>query len=130
MAPITGFYGALAALWLVVLAANVIRNRWHHKVGLGDGDNPHMLRAMRIHANAAEYIPIVLIVMMLFELEHGAPLQLHISGIALIAGRVAHTWGLSRSSGASIGRASGIVLTLVAILIPSVGILIKTYAHS
>lgn len=130
MAPITGFYGALAALLLIVLAANVIRNRGRHKVGLGDGDNPHMMRAVRIHANAVEYVPITLIVMMLFELERGAPLQLHISGIALIAGRVAHVWGLSHSSGISLGRASGIVLTFVAILIPSVGILIKTYAHS
>lgn len=63
MAPITSFYGALAALLWVVLASNVILKRNRHQVGMGDGGNLHLARAVRVHANAVEYVPITLILM-------------------------------------------------------------------
>lgn len=67
---------------------------------------------------------------MLFELEHGRALQLHIGGLALVGGRIVYPIGLSRRSGNSCGRALGIAATFVAILLPATGILMKTDAQS
>ncbi|MEH8130210.1 MAPEG family protein [Aeromonas veronii] len=50
-------YAALLALLFVLLSIRTIRTRHSRKVALGHGDDPAMLRAMRVHANFAEYDP-------------------------------------------------------------------------
>nr|WP_265324035.1 MAPEG family protein [Aeromonas veronii] len=50
-------YAALLALLFVLLSIRTIRTRHSRKVALGHGDDPAMLRAMRVHANFAEYVP-------------------------------------------------------------------------
>lgn len=68
MPQITALYTALCLLLLLALAVNVVRNRLRHSVSLGDGANKDVSLAMRTHANAAEYMPIVLIAMALLEI--------------------------------------------------------------
>jgi len=53
--PITALYAAILAIILTALAINVTIHRGKLKVPLGLGDNPIMLRMIRIHGNAAEY---------------------------------------------------------------------------
>ncbi len=122
---ITALYAAISALVILVFALNVMRARGVYRVGLGDGGNPDMQRAIRVHGNAIEYVPIALIVMLLYELMHGSPLLLHISGVCLVLGRIAHAIGVLKSSGTSSGRFIGIVGAFVAIAAPSIGILVK-----
>lgn len=111
LTPITALYAALLALLLVVLGLQVVRTRIREKVSLGDGNNPAMLAAMRVHANAAETIPVALLLMLLLELNGGGPIGLHLAGGVLLAGRVMHAWGLTRPRKVNRWRQLGMVLT-------------------
>jgi uncharacterized membrane protein YecN with MAPEG domain len=128
MAPITALYGSLAGILLLVFASYAIVMRGRRRVGLGDGGDPAMLCAIRIHGNAAEYIPITVILMALFELLHGSPTALHVAGLCMVIGRIAHAIGLAGSANTSIGRLLGITSAFVAILIPAIGSLTKLFA--
>ena len=69
-----------------------------------------------MHANAVEWALPVLLLMLVAELNRAAPLLLHACGVALVAGRVLHAMGLSRSGGLSFGRFVGTGLTWIALL--------------
>lgn len=117
---ITALYAGLNALILLVLAIRVARQRGISKVGLGTGGDTVLERASRIHGNAAENIPIVLILLGLAEACGSTPFLLHGIGIALTLGRLLHVWGLIQSSGASVGRAAGMGLTWLALAVGAV----------
>lgn len=114
--PVTTLYAAILTLILVALAVNVTLHRRKLKVSLGAGSNPVMLRMMRIHGNAAEYIPIAVLLMLVYELNGGAHTILHLCGCALILGRVLHAAGLWNGDGQSAGRAIGQSLTWLTML--------------
>ncbi|HJU25752.1 MAG TPA: MAPEG family protein [Rhodanobacteraceae bacterium] len=117
MMHITGLYAALGALLIVVLAVRVVWLRNTQKVGIGTGGNERLARAVRTHANAIEYLPIALLLLLILEMDQTQPWLLHLFGIVLILGRVLHAIGLSNSPGLSFGRAAGITLTLLVILV-------------
>ena len=100
MVPVTAFYAALAALFLVYLGSRVTFCRRRHKVGLGDGGNHELSVLIRAHANAVENIPITLLLMLFAELNGLATVHLHTIGILLIATRLLHALGFIRSGGA------------------------------
>ncbi len=114
--PVTACYAAVLALILMALAINVTVYRWRNRVPLGQGGNAHMLRMVRMHGNAAEYIPIGLLLMAVYELNGGSRAVLHALGTMLIIGRLLHAWGLAHTAAPSFGRASGQVLTWLAIV--------------
>lgn len=93
----TGIYAALAALLVVGLARNVIRLRRQYHVALGDGGNEDLLAAIRAHANAVEYLPIGLLLLLIFELNRGPNWLLHILGGLFIIGRLIHAYGVSKA---------------------------------
>ena len=108
--PVTALYVAVAAVWLIVLTLPIVVLRQRHGVGLGAGGRADLKRAQRVHANAAEWMPLGLLLILVCELL-GAPLWLlHAQGGLLVAGRGLHALGLWRSSGRSFGRASGVLL--------------------
>jgi uncharacterized membrane protein YecN with MAPEG domain len=113
---ITPLYVALAAIILLVLTFRVIRLRRRLEIGLGTGGDAEMEKAVRGHGNFTEYAPIGLIVLASAELSGAAGAWVHAIGILLIGGRLLHAWGLSQSRGYSIGRSTGIVLTVTALL--------------
>lgn len=114
--PVTSLYAAIGAFWLVLLSLRVIWLRNVERVGIGHEQNPRMARAVRVHGNAAEYLPLALILLALAELNGVSPPWLHGCGIALLAGRFIHAFGLGRTAGRSLGRIFGMVLTFAAIL--------------
>ena len=93
----TGIYAALAALLVVGLARNVIRLRRQYQVALGDGGNEDLLAAIRAHANAVEYLPIGLLLLLIFELNRGPIWLLHILCGLFIVGRLIHAYGVSKA---------------------------------
>ena len=115
-AMITALYASLCAIIIVALGIKTISLRLKTQTGLGDGDNDNLRRAMRVHGNATEYIPIALILMYLAELGGTAAMWLHGAGVLLIVSRCAHAWGLGRSSGSSVGRTAGTMGTFTVIL--------------
>ena len=117
---ITGLYASLLGLLFVGLAFNIIRLRLRFKVGIGDGGNEALEKAIRVHGNFAEYIPMALIMLGIYEINGANPMWLHILGAILFIGRVLHAIGLSKTSGVTKQRQIGmislfIVLTVLAI---------------
>lgn len=118
---VTALYAALAALLLLLLAGRVVLARWRYRTSLGIGSEPGMERAVRVHANFVEYVPLALLLMALAE-ANGAPgVGLHGTGLVLIASRLLHAWGLSRVSGRSFGRFYGTAGTWLVLLLLALG---------
>lgn len=108
------FWVALHILLLLILSALVVGLRQKHKVALGDDGIPELARAIRAFGNASEYIPAGLAAIIVLSLVEARPLPVHVVGLTLFAGRVAHAVGLSTSGGATIARAAGIAITWLA----------------
>jgi uncharacterized protein len=113
---ITGLYAAIAALLITIFAVRVTLRRRAVKVGIGNGGDAILAQRIRVHANAAEYLPLALILLLILELNQTVPLLLHVFGCALIAGRILHAWGLSTSAGVTPGRGIGMLLTWATIV--------------
>jgi len=113
---ITAIYAAISALLIVVLSFRVIRLRLSTRTGIGDGGHQDLARCIRAHANAVEYLPLALLLLLLVEWNQTLPLVVHGFGIALVLGRLLHAIGLSRSTGASPPRFIGMLLTLLCLL--------------
>ena len=113
---ISGIYIALAALLVLVLSARVVVRRFAVRVGIGDGDDRELRKRIRVQANAIEYLPIALLLLLALEWNQTRPEILHACGITLIVARIAHAIGLSLSSGTSFGRLVGITLTFLVML--------------
>jgi hypothetical protein len=101
-------------LWCAVIAAlnigfqaMVIRQRLVSRVGLGDGGKPEMIRAIRIHGNFLEQVPLVLAGLGLLAWSGASPLWIHAAGGLFVATRLAYAYGLNRTSGSSPGRMAG-----------------------
>lgn len=112
---VTALYAGLNGLILLVLAVRVARQRGISKVSIGTGGDEALERASRVHGNAVENIPIVLILLGVAEACGSGVVFLHGIGIALTLGRLLHAWGLTRSPNESFGRAAGIILTWFAL---------------
>ncbi|MEY2839343.1 MAG: hypothetical protein RJB60_1642 [Pseudomonadota bacterium] len=104
-------YAALLALMYIYLSARTISVRRRVQVALGPGDNPEMLRAMRVHANFAEYVPLALILIYLVEAQGSAAWLVHALGASLLLGRCLHAYGVSQVKETFTFRVSGMVLT-------------------
>jgi len=115
MPAATALYAGLIALLLLVLAARVSALRRRHGVGLGDGGQRDLHRAIRVHGNAVEWAIIGVLLLLVAELNRASPWLLHGAGVALVAGRVLHAVGLSGSPGYSFGRFAGSAVSWVAV---------------
>lgn len=109
---VAALYAGVNILILLVLAVLVVAGRRKHKITLGHGDNEAFTRAVRAHANAAEYIPAGLVGIVLLALfDPATPIWLlHAAGISLTLGRILHGWGLHTGT-LNFGRMFGMVLT-------------------
>lgn len=121
--PVTALYAGLFGLWLLALSYEVVRRRQRHAVSLGSGGVPALEHAIRAHGNAVETVPLGLILLGLAE-GMGMPVWLlHLSGLALLAGRVMHGLHfvtLPRRMGL---RFWGMILTIAPIGALSVGLI-------
>ncbi len=111
---IAAIYAGVNILILLVLAVLVARARQTHKITLGVADNRDVVRAVRAHGNAAEYIPAGLVGIVVLALFEGSPLWLlHASGISLTLGRIIHGFGL-HTGALNLARRLGVALTWLA----------------
>lgn len=115
MPVVTSLYAALLALLLVVLAVAVVRVRKGERIGIGTGGSDRLGRAVRVHGNFTEYVPMALLLLLLLEVCGTDRALLHAFGILLLVARLLHAFGLSRSAGTSLGRFAGAGLTFLLI---------------
>ena len=115
--PITALYAGLLAGLFLVLSFRTIVARRAARVEIGDGEDRELMRRMRVHANFAEYVPLVLVLMGLAEsLKLSAP-ALHAIGMVLLAGRVVHAYALSQNPHILRLRVLGMVATFTALIL-------------
>lgn len=112
----TPLYAGILTLIFVVLSVRVIRARYTAKVRLGDGGDRRLLRAQRVQANFAEYVPLALILMTLIELQRGISWVVHVVGLLLLVGRLAHAYGFGGDPGVFRLRQAGMTLTFAALI--------------
>ncbi|MGV6853031.1 MAG: MAPEG family protein [bacterium] len=130
-APITALFAGLLGIGYLLLAGMVIRHRLTKKIGIGDGGDSAIRRAIRVHANASEYVPIALILLFLCEVNQSfSTAMLYVMGGILLVGRIMHAFGLSRSAGTSFGRFYGSVLTFTVIAVGAFGSIVSFFLIS
>lgn len=123
MPTITMLYAGLLTLLLLALSIQIIRLRWKFRVGIGTGEAKELERAVRIHGNFVEYVPVALVLLLLLELSGANAMSLHIIGAGLFVARIAHAIGLTRSAGPTIYRTIGVLGTFL-VLFYSAGYLL------
>ncbi|PZO71412.1 MAG: glutathione S-transferase [Sphingomonas taxi] len=107
---------SLHVLLYLVLALRVVLHRNVHKIGVGSGGDAVLRRKVRVHGNFGAYVPLALLMLALLELAAVSTTWLWTFGIALLVARVLHAVGLGGSSGYSVGRFTGTLLTFVTLL--------------
>lgn len=116
----TAFYAGLLAILFIVLSFRVIAKRNQYKVAIGSNGQELLQRAIRVHANFAEYVPFALLLMFLAEYSGLAPLYLHILGIALIIGRLSHAYGVSQQQEPLKFRVFGMIISMLVIIVAAI----------
>ena len=120
---IVSLYAGLLALLFIGLSALVIRQRGRAKVAIGAGSDAKLERAMRVHANFAEYAPLGLVLLTLMELQRAPTLLLHALGLLLLAGRISHAYGVSQEAENFRFRVSGMMATFATLAIAALYLL-------
>lgn len=113
---ITPGYAAAFALLFVVLSVRTIRLRRRARTAIGDGGDSRLARAIRVHSNFAEYVPLSLLLIYFLEMQAGYGIGIHALCVMLLAGRVSHAYGVSQVKENHRYRVFGMALTFAAIL--------------
>ncbi|MDB5973490.1 MAG: hypothetical protein JWR07_250 [Nevskia sp.] len=117
---VTPLYAGLLALWYLVLSIRVVQYRGAAKIGLGDGGNISMLRRIRAHANFAEHVPLILLMIGYLEVSRFSIYILHALGASLLVARLLHGIALSFTQKWLPGRMFGAGITFALLLIAGV----------
>ena len=91
-------------MWVVVL-------RMRLKVGIGDGGHRVLKRAIRVHANFIEWVPLATVGLLVADLAGADARLVGGLGATLVLSRGLHAFGLGRHAGSSPGRFIGTALT-------------------
>lgn len=121
--PVTPLYAAVLALMFVALSVRTLRMRRQLRIAVGDKGDERMLRAMRVHANFAEYVPLSLLLIYMFEARSGTSVLIHALCVCLIVGRFSHAYGVSRIDEDYRYRVFGMSMTFTALAVSALGIL-------
>lgn len=91
---IVSLFAGLLALVFVFLSVNVVRIRKREHIALGETGIAELQRAVRAHANFAEYTPLFLILFGLAEHNGLNSYVLYLVGTIFLLGRVSHAFSL------------------------------------
>ena len=129
---ISAIYMAISGLFLVELSLDVIRGRWKYQEsyeegGLGDRQEDPLSRRIRVHANAAEYFPVALLLLVAVENIVAINWVVHTLGVLLIVSRFTHAVGLRGMAGESLPRILGTAGTLTMISVAAILVLVNSF---
>ena len=122
-------YVALLTLIFLFLSVRTLRLRKRLQIGIGDGGNPQLLRAMRVHSHFAEYVPLCLVLLLLVEGQGAPALLVHGLCVGLLVGRVSHAFGVSQPKEDYRFRIFGMASTFT-VLVGSSAYLLFAFARS
>jgi hypothetical protein len=122
-------YAALNALLMFGLALNVgLRRGAQNQLQPGDMGDVVLTRAIRAHANFAEYAPLVLLLLLGVALLDGPTLWLHGLGAGFTIGRVFHVFGMMKGKHPNAVRFIGNLTTGLALLLGAAACLWLAFA--
>lgn len=140
---ISAIYIAAAGLFLVFLALDVVRARWKYLGGFGEDSNENgieigiargighnedpLSRRRRVHANAAEYFSVALLLLVAVENIVAVDWVVHTLGILLLASRLIHAAGLRGMAGESLPRTLGTVGTITMVSVSAILVLVNSF---
>ena len=113
----TAIYAGILLLIGLVLGALTTRARVKNSVLIGDGGKEPVIKAIRAHANFAEYVPLAVIGIGLAEMAGGPAWLVHGMGVVLVLARLAHAQGMYQTTALSPGRLAGATLTWIVYLV-------------
>ena len=85
---------AMNGLILVLLAINVSLIRIRNRVSYGDGGNKELLKAIRVHANGIEQVPIFSLLLLALTLNSASSLVLSSLVVGFTFARCSHAVGM------------------------------------
>lgn len=122
---ISPVYAAILALIYVALSVRTLRMRRARQIAVGTKSDLALTRAIRAHANFAEYAPIAIFLIYLLEVQGHSSLLIHALGVALVLGRLIHAFGISQTNENIRFRVIGMVLTLGCLISASLRLLLS-----
>ncbi len=121
--PVTLLYGGLNALLITLLGMNVSRLRGVHRAGVEAHVPAELVRPLRAHGNATEWVPLGLLLLLVLEISGaGSRFTLHLCGGTLLLGRALHAAGLYGKSTLSTVGAALTYLVLLAMSVWAIGV--------
>jgi uncharacterized membrane protein YecN with MAPEG domain len=106
-------YASLLGGLFVGLSWSALRLRRKYRVGVGDDDREDLRKALRAHANFAEYAPISILLLYFLEIHGGYSAWLiHALCSSLCVGRFVHAYGVRQVKEVYRYRVFGTALTL------------------
>ena len=124
---IVSIYAAFLALFYVGLSVRTLSLRRQLKIGVGDAGNERMLRAMRVHSNFSEYVPIALILAILIEQANTQIIIVHFVCAILLIGRCIHAFGVSKVQENYKFRVTGMAFTYTSICSSAFVLLVRAF---
>ena len=121
---VTPLYAAIVALIFVALSIRTLSLRRRLGVAIGDGEQAVLMRAVRVHANFAEYVPIALLLVFLLELGTDSKAWVHALCAMLLVGRLSHAYGVSQIEENYRYRVFGMALTFTVIISASLRLVV------
>ncbi|MEI7703659.1 MAG: MAPEG family protein [Deltaproteobacteria bacterium] len=116
--PVTLLYAGLNALLITVLGIQVSRLRGATATGLGAPLPAELIRPVRAHANAIEWVPLGLVLLLALELSGaGTRFTLHLAGGTLLLARVLHAAGVYGKNKLSVAGAGLTYLVILAMAV-------------
>ena len=126
--PVTLLTAGLLTLWYVFISLKVSLARGQQQISLGSGaEGSDFSRIVRVQANAAEYIPLFLIVLAVLEFHELRADILYVLAGLFIVGRVLHRRALLSAS--VTGRIWAMQFTLWPLLIAALILLYTWFAQ-
>lgn len=116
MLLMTSIIASIAAIIFISLSFGVIKLRRKNQVRIGTGGVETLERAIRAHANFAEYVPIGLILIACLEANGATWWLVLLAGFALIIGRIIHAIGVQEPPPHINKRVLGMKITFLTLI--------------
>jgi uncharacterized membrane protein YecN with MAPEG domain len=94
-------------------------------VALGSARDKALERAIRVHANFSEYVPLIGLLLVILEVQGSPVWLLHGLGGLLLIGRLLHAYGLAQIEEDFRFRTTGMMMTFVALGAAAIAVMVR-----
>jgi uncharacterized protein len=125
--PVTSLFAIPLAIIFLVLFMQVVFLRTNLSESIGDGGNKELHERIRRHGNFVEWVPMVMLLMLLNEAQGTGAMWLYAAGALLTIGRVLHPLGLKADNSAHPLRVAGNMGGILATVVLTINLVIAQF---